>query len=590
MLGLGLSLVSIAVRQLLGFSPATLFGTSDQGVWYDPSDFTTLFQDSAGTTPVTALEQPVGLMLDKSKGLVLGPELVTNGDFGSSASWSLSAGAEISGGVLTLTTSSVADATAAQGIATTSGKRYAVTVRKISSTTANTGAQSSAVIAVANGGGVFDLGDRPPGNYTFYPVVGFTGLTSFQLVVYNNSPTTTVFDSFSVRELPGNHATQPTATSRPVVSARVNLLTKSEQFDDAAWTKSGATVTANAITAPNGTTTADKLVETATAGGHQIQIANIATASGASHTYSIYAKQGERTFLLMQAFNGSAFVGAYFNLATGTVGTVTGATATIVADANGFYKCTLAFSAVTGGVNVYVNVANSNGGVSYTGDGTSGIYIWGADLRASNDGVGLPAYQRVNTATDYDSTGFPVYLRADGVDDGMVTNSINFTATDKMTVVAGVRKLSDAAAAMFLELSATASGTNGAFYISAPEGGATYGVRTRGTTSAVGYNHATFAAPITNVIAAALNNSGAGGLPGNCVSTRFNAVLNTTSATGITVAGNFGNDPLYLFRRGGTTLPFNGRFYGMTIVNKLLSTTELTQLETYTNSKTRAFA
>ena len=43
-----------------------LFSNSEQGVWYDPSDRATLFQDSAGTTPVTAVEQPVGLILDKS--------------------------------------------------------------------------------------------------------------------------------------------------------------------------------------------------------------------------------------------------------------------------------------------------------------------------------------------------------------------------------------------------------------------------------------------------------------------------------------------------------------------------------------------
>ena len=48
------------------FSPASLFAASEQGVWYDPSDLTTLFQDSAGTTPVTATGQTVGLMLDKS--------------------------------------------------------------------------------------------------------------------------------------------------------------------------------------------------------------------------------------------------------------------------------------------------------------------------------------------------------------------------------------------------------------------------------------------------------------------------------------------------------------------------------------------
>ena len=49
-----------------GFSPASLFAAGEQGVWYDPSDFSTMFQDSAGTTPVTAVEQPLGRILDKS--------------------------------------------------------------------------------------------------------------------------------------------------------------------------------------------------------------------------------------------------------------------------------------------------------------------------------------------------------------------------------------------------------------------------------------------------------------------------------------------------------------------------------------------
>lgn len=48
------------------WTPARLFAASEQGVWYDPSDFSTMFQDSAGSTPVTAVGQPVGKMLDKS--------------------------------------------------------------------------------------------------------------------------------------------------------------------------------------------------------------------------------------------------------------------------------------------------------------------------------------------------------------------------------------------------------------------------------------------------------------------------------------------------------------------------------------------
>lgn len=61
-LGISLSLT----QQLGGFSPASLFSGGQQGAWYDPSDVNTLFQDSAGTTPVTAVGQPVGLILDKS--------------------------------------------------------------------------------------------------------------------------------------------------------------------------------------------------------------------------------------------------------------------------------------------------------------------------------------------------------------------------------------------------------------------------------------------------------------------------------------------------------------------------------------------
>jgi hypothetical protein len=59
-----LTAIASAVKRL--FSPASLFRNSEQGLWYDPSDFSTMFQDSAGTTPVTAVEQPVGLILDKS--------------------------------------------------------------------------------------------------------------------------------------------------------------------------------------------------------------------------------------------------------------------------------------------------------------------------------------------------------------------------------------------------------------------------------------------------------------------------------------------------------------------------------------------
>lgn len=60
--------ISRCISEPIGaaFDPLSLFAAGEQGAWYDPSDMSTLFQDAAGTTPVTAAGQPVGLMRDKS--------------------------------------------------------------------------------------------------------------------------------------------------------------------------------------------------------------------------------------------------------------------------------------------------------------------------------------------------------------------------------------------------------------------------------------------------------------------------------------------------------------------------------------------
>jgi len=97
-IGLGLSLTGL--RGGAAFTPASLFASGDAGAWYDGSDLATLFQDTAGTTPVTTANQSVGLALDKSKGLALGPRLETNGTFDTASDWTLGAGWTISGGVL----------------------------------------------------------------------------------------------------------------------------------------------------------------------------------------------------------------------------------------------------------------------------------------------------------------------------------------------------------------------------------------------------------------------------------------------------------------------------------------------------------
>ena len=274
--GPGVFIASTA-GQTASFSPAQLFTGSTNGVWYDPSDMTTLYQDAAGTTPVTAVEQPVGLMLDKS------------------------------------------------------GK----------------------------------------GNHAF-----------------NSS---------------GNSA------NFPVLSARYNLLTKTEAFNDTgAWTKpASVTVNADAATAPNGTLTADQLVTVATQDNYIAQTVAGVNATGRTWSFSFYAKcdSGTKTVPVFIDDGNGVFA---VNPATTTVNVTTSWQQFTVSGT----QTSTSQTAVRAGI----------GGFGSWRAGDS-IYIWGADLRVANDALNQPAYQRVNTSSDYDTAGFKQAEVFDGINDYLLASA-----------------------------------------------------------------------------------------------------------------------------------------------------------------------
>ena len=340
-----------------GFNPLSFFLASEQGAWYDPSDLTTLFQDAAGTTPVTAVEQPVGLMKDKS------------------------------------------------------GR--------------------------------------------------------------------------------GNHAFQTTSANRPVLSGRVNQFVSTE-------TLATQTVTTRATTQTLRFT-----------GSGSITLSGTATGTYTAGTYTFAT----------------------------TAGTLT---------------------------------ATVSGTVTQ------------ADLRESNTGVNLPAYQRVgNTDTDYDTAGFPLYLKCNGTNTAMQTNSIDFTGTDKMTVWAGVRKLGTATAVQ-IELSGDANALNGAFGVNGPDGGNDFAFASRGTTVIKVYGGATYPSPTTNI----LTGIGAISTPVSTLRVNGTQVSTNTSSQG---TGTYGNYPLYLFARVGTWFCFNGQFYGAIIRGAQSSAAEIANAEAWLNQKTKAY-
>jgi hypothetical protein len=398
--------------------PKFLFASGAQGAWYDPSDFSSMFQDSAGATPVTAVEQPVGLIRDKS------------------------------------------------------GR--------------------------------------------------------------------------------GNHASQSTAAARPTLRARYNLLTYSEQLDNAAWTKSSATAVAGA-TDPNGGTTA----ETLTATGANGTCLQAITAVAANHIFSVWLR---RT-------NGSGNV----QITCDSAGTWVTQSIT-----SSWARYTVTQTLTAGARNPGIRIVTNGDAVE----------AWAADLRVTNDGVGLPAYQRIAAATDYDTSGFPPYLAFDGTDDSLATSAIDFTSTDEMTVFAGVRKLSDAAIGMVAELSAALGSNAGTFYLTAPEligASGNFTFKTRGGTNPAAYaDTGTKLAPIAAIL------TGTGDISSDFASIRFNggASVDYSADQG---TGNFGNYALYIGRRGGSALPFNGRLYSLIVLGRTATAGEITNTEAWINSKAKVY-
>ncbi len=341
------------------YSPLALFAAGEQGVWYDYSDFSTLFQDSAGTIPVTAVEQVVGKINDKS------------------------------------------------------GR--------------------------------------------------------------------------------GNHATQATTSLKPIVSARVNLLL-------ATATLSTQSVTTRAT-------------------NYKLSFTGAGTITASGTNVGVYT-EGSNTI-------------------TCTAGTLT--------------------LTVVGSVTL-------------------------ADLRVSSESAALPAYQAVVDASTYTTTGFPMFLACDGVDDFVVTAAINFTATDKMTVWSGLRKLSDATISLAIESSVSSSATNGTIAVMAPNSGANLTFRSKASLAGrdASYTNASVAAPISVVL------TGQSSISDDSVVLRINGavVASTVLDQG---TGNYANEPVYLGRRAGASFPFTGRIYSLIIRGAASSAAEITAAETYVNGKTLAY-
>lgn len=340
------------------WSPSALFAAGEQGLWYDPSDMSTLFQDSAGTVPVTAMEQPVGKILDKS------------------------------------------------------GR--------------------------------------------------------------------------------GNHASQTTSTRRPTISARYNILT-----------------------------------------GTSALATQSVTTLATSYTLRF---SGAGTITLSGTASGVKSAGAHE--ITCTAGTLT------------------------------LTVSGS---------------ITDADMRTSSS-IGMPSYQRVTTASDYDISGFPAYLKFDGVDDKLDISALNLSASDSAMAVCGVRKTVDATGMVF-ETSTGVETVNGTLAMLAPSSGGvnSYRAYSRGSSQSVAGTGVFAPAPDRSVITVQAK------IRSSYLLLRRNGTdveLSTTNQGNV----DFGNFATTIGGRSTDLMPFNGHIYGIVIRGGTLpDTSVVASAETWMNERMKAY-
>jgi hypothetical protein len=177
-----------------------------------------------------------------------------------------------------------------------------------------------------------------------------------------------------------------------------------------------------------------------------------------------------------------------------------------------------------------------------------------------------------------DGTGRP-YLSFDGVDDRMVTGALDFTATEAMTVFAGVRKLSNAARQMVAEFVGF-----GAVQLNAPAsvtGEFTFGSKGSAAQSAIA-SSGVYAAPLTVIL------TGVGKISTDTTILRVNGTQ-TGSSSADQGTGNYGSASLSIGRRDGGTLYFNGNLYSLIVRGAETAASQITSTEAWVNGKTGAY-
>jgi hypothetical protein len=205
-------------------------------------------------------------------------------------------------------------------------------------------------------------------------------------------------DRTNIPRLDYTLGTCPTIEIEP---SRTNLITFSEDMTQTSvYTLSEVSVSANQIVAPDGNTTADKVIPSVVNGNHRIRLSGYGyNATASTVTVSVFAKKGELTKFRL-GISASAAIGALFDLDNGTFTNISTGVGRITAYPNGWYRCSVTGTA---GTVCDTLLTDNSGNIAFAGNGTDGLYLWGWQFEQW-PGAGL-----TTTSVFYATSYIPTY-------------------------------------------------------------------------------------------------------------------------------------------------------------------------------------
>ena len=190
----------------------------------------------------------------------------------------------------------------------------------------------------------------------------------------------------------------------PATGGRTNLILYSEQFQQSVWAAGATHVTVNADVDPSppGATTADKIVEDTSTNSHRV-LQDVSIASGSPVTLSCYFLQGGRPRVMIWTTQSGTEKTATFDLAGGSVLSAdTGVTGHIEDAGGGWWRCGATLTPGATMTEIGFFLVKSDGSTTYTGDNTSGIYAWGAQLEAGSSMTAYIGPTTTSSVSEYD--------------------------------------------------------------------------------------------------------------------------------------------------------------------------------------------